>query len=212
MFGVNFVLLSALVERSLRPIKGLLSAEGLEGLFAQTVRVMRWGLWMAPVINSFLRQSPDPSWYNQDGAVRTLVAIGADIGLPNLDFRAFSLTIFLGLLAFDWLRVLIWFDHMGLRVATLVNLSFVGGDRADEAAGRFLGHAARTRVIPDGIRRFAHLGAAADPVLHPARRRMGQGLDRRRDFAQRRRAAARPGARRSPSLMESPASSWRWSR
>jgi cyclic beta-1,2-glucan synthetase len=154
LFGVNFVLLSALMERSLRPIKGLLSSEGLEGLFAQTVRVMRWGLWMAPVINSFLRQSPDPSWYNQDGAVRSLVAIGADIGLPNLDFRAFSLTIFLGLLAFDWLRVLIWFDHMGLRVATLVNLSFVGGDRADEAAGRFLGHAARTRVIPDGIRRF----------------------------------------------------------
>jgi cyclic beta-1,2-glucan synthetase len=167
LFGVNFVLLSALVERSLRPIKGLLSSEGLEGLFAQTVRVMRWGLWMAPVINSFLRQSPDPSWYNQDGAVRSLVAIGADIGLPNLDFRAFSLTIFLGLLAFDWLRVLIWFDHMGLRVATLVNLSFVGGDRADEAAGRFLGHAARTRVIPDGIRRFGTWAPLLIPFYIP---------------------------------------------
>src|SRR5277367_2780451 len=62
--------------------------------------------------------------------------------------------MFLGLLAYDWLRVIIWFDHMGLRVATLVNLSFLGGDRADEAAGRFLGHGARTRVIPDGVRRF----------------------------------------------------------
>ena len=167
LFGVNFVLLSALVERSLRPIKGLLSAQGLEGLFAQTVRVMRWGLWMAPVINSFLRQSPDPSWYNQDGAVRSLVAIGADIGLPNLDFRAFSLTIFLGLLAFDWLRVLIWFDHMGLRVATLVNLTFVGGDRADEAAGRFLGHGQRTRVIPDAIRKFSTWAPLLIPFYIP---------------------------------------------
>jgi cyclic beta-1,2-glucan synthetase len=167
LFGVNFVLLSALVERSLRPIKGLLSGQGLEGLFAQTVRVMRWGLWMAPVINSFLRQSPDPTWYNQDGAVRTLVSIGADIGMPNIDFRAFSLTIFLGLLAFDWLRVLIWFDHMGLRVATLVNLSFVGGDRADEAAGRFLGHAQRTRVIPDGIRKFATWAPLLIPFYIP---------------------------------------------
>jgi cyclic beta-1,2-glucan synthetase len=167
LFGVNFVLLSALVERSLRPIKGLLSSAGLEGLFAQTVRVMRWGLWMAPVINSFLRQSPDPTWYNQDGAVRTLVSIGADIGLPNVDFRAFSLAIFLGLLAFDWLRVLIWFDHMGLRVATLVNLSFVGGDRADEAAGRFLGHGQRTRVIPDGIRRFSTWAPLLIPFYIP---------------------------------------------
>lgn len=167
LFGVNFVLLSAVMDRSLRPIKGLLSGNGFEGLFAQTVRVMRWGLWMAPVINSFLRQSPDPTWYNQDGAVRSLVAIGADIGLPNVDFRAFSLAIFLGLLAFDWLRVLIWFDHMGLRVATLVNLTFVGGDRADEAAGRFLGHAQRTRAIPDGIRKFATWAPLLIPFYIP---------------------------------------------
>jgi len=167
LFGINFVLLSALTERSLRPIKGLLSAQGLEGLFAQTVRVMRWGLWMAPVINSFLRQSPDPTWYNQDGAVRSLVAMGADIGLPNVDFRAFSLTLFIGLLAYDWLRILIWFDHMGLRVATLVNLTFVGGDRADEAAGRYLGHAQRTRVIPDGIRRFATWAPLLIPFYIP---------------------------------------------
>ena len=43
---------------------------------------------------------------------------------------------------------------MGLRVASLVNLSFLGGDRADEAAARFVGHNGRTRAIPDGIRRF----------------------------------------------------------
>jgi cyclic beta-1,2-glucan synthetase len=167
LFGVNFVLLNCLFDRSLRPIKGLVSQAGIEGLVAQTVRVMRWGLWMAPIINSFLRQQPEPSWFNQDGAIRTLVSIGADIGMPTPDFRSFSLTVFLGLLAYDWLRVLIWFDHMGLRVATLVNLTFIGGDRADEAAARYLGHAARTRVVPDGIRRFATWAPLLIPFYIP---------------------------------------------
>ena len=36
LFGVNFVLLSALVERSLRPIKGLLSGEGIAYRHADT--------------------------------------------------------------------------------------------------------------------------------------------------------------------------------
>ncbi|HLH48404.1 MAG TPA: glycosyl transferase family 36, partial [Roseiarcus sp.] len=167
LFGVNFVLLNSLFDRSLRPIKQLVSEAGIEGLVAQTVRVMRWGLWMAPIINSFLRQQPEPSWFNQDGAIRTIVSIGADIGLPAIDFHNFSLTVFLGLLAYDWLRVLIWFDHMGLRVATLVNLTFVGGDRADEAAGRYLGYAARTRVVPDGIRRFSTWAPLLIPFYIP---------------------------------------------
>src|SRR5208337_3395250 len=104
LFSINYVLLDAALQRSLRPIK-----------------------------NSFLRQSPDPSWYNQDGAVRTLVASGADVTQSATDYRRFSLALFTGLLAYDWLRILIWIDHMGLRVASLVNLSFLGGDRADEA-------------------------------------------------------------------------------
>ena len=91
----------------------------------QGVRVLRWGLWMAPVINSFLRQSPDPTWYNQDGAIRTGVAIGANVTQSPTDFRQFSLAMFTGLLAYDWLRILIWFDHMGLRVATLDRKSVV---------------------------------------------------------------------------------------
>ena len=78
LFSINYVLLDAALRSSLRPIKTLLSPDGIEGLFEQAVRVMRWGLWMAPIINSFLRQSPDPTWYNQDGAVRSGVAIGAD--------------------------------------------------------------------------------------------------------------------------------------
>jgi len=167
LFAINAVLLTALLQRSLGPIRGLFSAAGLESLVELGVRVMRWGLWMAPIINTFLRQAGEPSWYNQDGAVRSLVAIGADVGMPHVDFADFSLTIFIGLLAYDWLRVLIWFDHMGLRVATLVNLSFLGGDRLDEAAGRFLGHGARTRAIPDAIRRFGTWAPLLIPYYIP---------------------------------------------
>ena len=77
------------------------------------------------------------------------------------------MSVFTGLLAYDWLRVLIWFDHMGLRVATLVNLTFIGGDRLDEVAARFTGHAGRTRVIPEGIRRFATWAPLLIPFYIP---------------------------------------------
>jgi cyclic beta-1,2-glucan synthetase len=167
LFSINYVLLDAALRRSLLPIKTLLSPAGVEGLVEQGVRVLRWGLWMAPVINSFLRQSPDPTWYNQDGAIRSAVAIGADVTQSPADFRQFSLAMFTGLLAYDWLRILIWFDHMGLRVATLVNLSFLGGDRADEAAARFVGHHGRTRAIPDGIRRFGTWAPLLIPFYIP---------------------------------------------
>ena len=167
LFAINAVLLAALLERSLTPIKRLVSGAGVESLVELGVRVMRWGLWMAPIINTFLRQSGHPAWYNQDGAVRSLVAIGGQVGLSSGDFRDLSLTMFIGLLAYDWLRVLIWFDHMGLRVATLVNLTFLGGDRVDEAAGRFLGHGARTLAIPDAVRRFATWAPLLIPYYIP---------------------------------------------
>ncbi|MFO1088716.1 MAG: glycosyl transferase family 36 [Hyphomicrobiales bacterium] len=154
LFSLNMVALEALFRRSLAPVRALVRPEGLRGVVEQTVRVLRWGLWMAPIIFSFLRMSPDPAWYNQDGLVRTVVATGAHLTLPPETFRAWSLSVFTGLLAYDWLRVLIWFDHMGLRVATLVNLSFVGGDRLDEWTGRMIGHTAKTRAIPPAIRRF----------------------------------------------------------
>ncbi len=167
LFSINYFVLAALIDRSLSPLKQLISPKGFESLVEQAVRVLRWGLWMAPIINSFLRQSPDPSWYNQDGAVRTVAATIAQTLLPAGDFRTWSLALFTGLLAYDWLRVLIWFDHMGLRVATLVNLTFIGGDRADEAAARFVGHASRTRVIPTGIRRFATWAPLLIPFYIP---------------------------------------------
>ena len=191
LFAINAIFLTAILERSLRPIRGLFSGAGAQGLVELAVRVMRWGLWMAPIINTFLRQSADPSWYNQDGAVRSLVAIGADVGMPHDSFADFSLTMFLGLLAYDWLRVLIWFDHMGLRVATLVNLSFLGGDRLDEVGGAlhrpWRAHPRHSRRHPP----FRHLGAAAHPLLHSARRGVGQGVDRRRGAVARRPDAGR---------------------
>ena len=154
LFSINMFFLSALVQRSLHPLRQLAGWEGFSMLVENAVRVLRWGLWMAPVIYSFLKASPDPAWYNQDGLIRSGVATWMSYILPDNEFRAWSLDIFTAILAFDVLRILIWFDHMGLRVATLVNLSFIGGDMADEAAARFLGKAQRARAIPEGIRRF----------------------------------------------------------
>ena len=167
LFSINLVLLTALLQRSMGPIRSLFSAHGLVGLVEQAIRVLRWGLWMAPVIYSFLRMAPDPTWYNQDGAVRTGVAAFQSLTLGPDGFRAWSLQVFLGLLAYDWFRILIWFDHMGLRVATLVNLSFVGGDLADERAARWIGHSGRARCIPDGLRRFATWAPLLIPFYIP---------------------------------------------
>ena len=180
-------------DRSLRPLARLVQREGRRRAWSsRRVRVMRWGLWMSPIINSFLRQSPDPTWYNQDGAVRTVVAIGADIATPSRGLPQFSLMIFPACSPMTGCAILIWFDHMGLRVATLVNLSFLGGDRADEAAGRFVGHGARTRAIPDGIRRFGTWAPLLIPFYIPRGRGLGQGLDRRGDARARRRRCRVP--------------------
>ena len=167
LFSINLVLLTALLQRSTGPIRNLVSPRGLIGLVEQAIRVVRWGLWMAPVIYSFLRMAPDPTWYNQDGAVRTGVATLKSWTLAPDQYRSWSLQLFLGLLAYDWFRVLIWFDHMGLRVATLVNLSFVGGDLADERAARWIGHPGRARAIPDGLRRFATWAPLLIPFYIP---------------------------------------------
>ena len=51
-------------------------------------------------------------------------------------FRAWSLQVFIALLAYDAVRILIWLDHMGLRVATLVNLSFLGMDTLEQRLAR----------------------------------------------------------------------------
>ena len=60
LFSINLFFLTALVQRSLQPLRQLASLEGLDMLIENAVRVLRWGLWMAPVIYSFLKASPDP--------------------------------------------------------------------------------------------------------------------------------------------------------
>ena len=62
------------LNRSLRPIKTLVSPSGVEGLVEQTVRVLRWGLWMR---RSSTRSAPvaGPDLGHQDGAIRSVVAI-----------------------------------------------------------------------------------------------------------------------------------------
>ena len=78
------------------------------------------------------------------GAIRTLVAIVHDVTSSPAEFRAWSLGVFISLLAFDAVRILIWLDHMGLRVATLVNLSFLGMDRVDRRLARAVAKRSRT--------------------------------------------------------------------
>jgi cyclic beta-1,2-glucan synthetase len=90
LFSINLVLLTALVERSSRPLRALLTGDGIVGVVEQAFRVQRWGLWMAPVIYSLLRMAPEPTWYNQDGAIRTLVAIGKHASLGAPEFRAWT--------------------------------------------------------------------------------------------------------------------------
>ncbi|WP_294533630.1 glycosyl transferase family 36 [uncultured Rhodoblastus sp.] len=167
LFSVNLFFLTALLKRDLAPIRELFSAEGVRKLADNAIVVLRWGLWMAPIIYAFLKVAPDPTWYNQDGLIRTGVAAYMNTALPPSQFRDWSLSVFTALLTYDWLRVLIWFDHMGLRVATLVNLSFVGGDMADESAARFLGARGRSRAIPEAVRRFGTWAPLLIPFYIP---------------------------------------------
>src|SRR5262249_57319044 len=102
-----------------------------------------------------VRQMGEPTWYNQDGAIRTMLAILRDATMTPDAFRAWSLSVFIALLAYDAVRILIWLDHMGLRVATLVNLSFLGMDKLEQRLARFLSPAATARCIPEGVKTFS---------------------------------------------------------
>lgn len=188
LFSINLFFLTALVKRDLKPLRALFSEEGARQLVDNAVLVLRWGLWMAPVIYTFLKASGEPAWYNQDGLVRTGVASLMAAASTPAEFATWSLSIFTGLLAYDWLRVLIWFDHMGLRVATLVNLSFVGGDLADERAARFVGKAQVSRAVPVGLRRF---GTWA-PLLLPFYIPRGADWDKAWGGAERLRSVSSP--------------------
>jgi cyclic beta-1,2-glucan synthetase len=167
LFAINRTFLAAYFRKETTPIKALFTADGLAQLTQNMIEVLRWGLWMSPIINTFLRPMGEPTWYNQDGAVRTVVATVQDIRLSPDAFRAWSLQVFIWLLAYDWVRILIWLDHFGLRVATLVNLSFLGMDRLDERLSRFLAPAATALCIPEAVKRFTTWAPLVIPFYIP---------------------------------------------
>ncbi len=168
LFAINRSFLTALFQRDTAPIRRMFSRQGVVELTEGTIQVLRWGLWMAPIIFTFLKQMPEPTWYNQDGALHTVFCI-FQAGTSNpADFQAWSLKVFMWVLAYDVFRVLIWIDHMGLRVATLVNLSFIGMDRLDERFARFIGPAASaSRCIPEGVKRFTTWAPLLIPFFIP---------------------------------------------
>ena len=173
LFAINRAFIAAIFQKEKAPIKFLFSRAGFVELIKHMIQVLRWGLWMSPIIFTFLRMMDTPTWYNQDGAIRSLVAIYQNISMGTAEFQAWSLKLFVYLLAFDLFRVLIWIDHMGLRVATLVNLSFIGLDKLDEKIARFIGPAAAQRYIPEAVKRFATWA----PLLIPFYLPRGQNWD-----------------------------------
>ncbi len=167
LFAVNKVFMQAFFDKDKTPIKFFFSKAGLAQLSELMIYVLRWGLWMSPIIYTFLRMMPTATWYNQDGAIRTILATWNSLTMPAPAFQAWSLKIFVWILAFDFFRILIWMDHMGLRVATLVNLSFIGMDRLDEKTSKFIGKASAQRYIPEGVKRFTTWAPLLIPFYLP---------------------------------------------
>ncbi len=167
LFAINRTFMASFFQKESAPIKALFTKEGMVGLTQTMIEVLRWGLWMSPIIKSFLRPTGDPTWYNQDGAIRTGLAIYHDLTMSPDAFRAWSMHVFILLVAYDAIRILIWLDHMGLRVATLVNLSFLGMDRLDSRLARFLAPASTARCIPEGVKRFTTWAPLLIPFYIP---------------------------------------------
>ena len=167
LFAINRTFMRAYFWKDSSLIRALFTGDGLVPIGENLIQVLRWGLWMSPIIDSFLRPMADPTWYNQDGAIRTVMATFQDLTMSHEAFRAWSLLVFINLLAYDSVRILIWLDHMGLRVATLVNLSFLGMDRLEERLSAWLAPAATARCIPEGVKRFTTWGPLLIPFYIP---------------------------------------------
>ena len=167
LFAINRTFMRAYFWKDATPIRTLFTRDGLVQIGENVIQVLRWGLWMSPIINSFLRPMGEPTWYNQDGAIRTVIATFQDLTMSHEAFRAWSLLVFINLLAYDAVRILIWLDHMGLRVATLVNLSFLGMDKLEQRLARLLAPAATARCIPEGVKRFTTWGPLLIPFYIP---------------------------------------------
>jgi len=167
LFAINKAFLSALLNRDISSIKRIATRGGVTDLADGTVYVLRWGLWMAPLIFTFLRPMAEAAWYNQDGLIRTFFAIFNSLTRDASGFTAWSLTVFSWIIGYAWFQIVIWIDHMGLRVATLVNLSFLGVDRLDERCATFVGPEATARFIPEGVKRFTTWAPLLIPFYLP---------------------------------------------
>jgi len=167
LFAINKAFLAALINKDASSIKRIPTREGVAELVDGTVHVLRWGLWMAPIIFTFLRPMADATWYNQDGLIRTVFATINSLTMDATGFTAWSLMVFSWIIGFAWFQVIIWFDHMGLRVATLVNLSFLGMDKLDERCATFVGKDATARFIPEGVKRFTTWAPLLIPFYLP---------------------------------------------
>ncbi|MGB2706448.1 MAG: hypothetical protein WBC74_06305 [Candidatus Omnitrophota bacterium] len=169
LFAINKVFMLALFEKHTAPIKFFFSKAGFAQLIEHMIYVLRWGLWMSPIIWTFLRMMPKPTWYNQDGAIRTMFAIYHRLTMSPEAFQQWSLNFYtVYILAIPFTYVMIWMvDHMCLRVATLVNLSFIGLDRLDERIARFIGPATAQRYIPEAIKRFCTWAPLLIPFYIP---------------------------------------------
>ena len=167
LFAINRAFITAIFQKDTTPIKFLFSKQGFIELIKHMIQVLRWGLWMSPIIFTFLRMMPEPTWYNQDGAVRSLFAIFNNATMSSEEFNSWSLKMFVYLLAYGSFRVLIWIDHMGLRVATMVNLSFQGMDKLDEIVAKFIGASTTKKYIPEAVKRFTTWAPLLIPFYIP---------------------------------------------
>ncbi|MFA7257420.1 MAG: hypothetical protein WC047_07605, partial [Kiritimatiellales bacterium] len=156
-----------LLNRDVSSIRRIATRGGVTELADGTVYVLRWGLWMAPLIFTFLRPMAEAAWYNQDGLIRTFFAIYNSLTRDASGFTAWSLTVFSWIIGYAWFQIIIWIDHMGLRVATLVNLSFLGVDRLDERCAKFVGREASARFIPEAVKRFTTWAPLLIPFYLP---------------------------------------------
>lgn len=168
LFAINKAFLCAALDRDASSIRRLSTRAGITELADGTIYVLRWGLWMAPLIFTFLRPMAEATWYNQDGLIRTGFAAVNSLTHDAAGFTAWSLTVFSWIIGYAWFQVLIWIDHMGLRIATLVNLSFIGVDRLDRRLATFVGRDATARFIPEGVKRFTTWAPLLIPFYLPA--------------------------------------------
>ncbi|MBK8652261.1 MAG: hypothetical protein IPN23_11230 [Elusimicrobia bacterium] len=138
LFAVNRVFMQAMFQRNKAPLRHFFSPTGGREL---VVNMLRRAVGFVDGPDHQHRAAHDGRGHLVQPR-RGHPVVGGHVPKPDpleRGIQAWSLGVFVTLLASDWVRVLIWLDHMGLRVATLVNLSFIGMERLDNRVARFIG-------------------------------------------------------------------------